>query len=91
MFILKFFNVSGCDTVAIARSRSFCVASESLTYRAAPLLTKASAFLVWWSSATFGEGTSMTGFCSRQNSEIDPAPARLITKSLRCMLLPCLI
>lgn len=42
---------------------------------------KCQCIFVWWSSATLGEGTRMTGLPSRQNSEIEPAPARLITTS----------
>ena len=88
MFLLKFFNSSGWLTASIALSINRLLASASFTYNAAFLLTNAKAFLVWWSSATLGEGTRITGFCSKQNSEMEPAPARLMTKSDVLNLLP---
>ena len=68
-------------TVARASEMSLAGASASLTMRAASLLTRAMAFFVWWSSATLGEGTRITGLPMRQNSEMLLAPARLTTRS----------
>ena len=57
-------------------------ASTSFTSHAAFLLTNDIAFFVWWSSETFGEGTKIQGFLTKQSSEIDKAPALALLKSL---------
>ena len=41
----------------------------------------ARAFLVWWSSATLGEGINITGFPTTHNSLTELAPAREIITS----------
>ena len=55
--------------------------SKEIGALTASLLTSAMAFFVWWSSATLGLGTRMTGFPMRQNSLMELAPARLMTRS----------
>ena len=39
------------------------------------------ALWVWWSSATFGEGTNIAAFPAAQISEMEEAPERLISTS----------
>src|SRR5690606_28468065 len=71
-------NASACcssSNNATAVSINLCGASESGTIRAASLLTNAFAFFVWWSSATFGDGTSTVGLATTQSSAMVPAPA----------------
>ena len=59
----------------IISSTSLLFESESLTSIAAFLLTSDCAFLYWWFSATFGDGTRITGLPTTHNSEIAIAPA----------------
>ena len=58
-------------TVSTASCNNDSGASASLTSRAALRFTSAIAFFVWWSSATLGDGTSITGLPIRQNSLIE--------------------
>src|SRR6478672_1278077 len=47
-----------------------CVSSSaSFNINAPPLSTMALAFLVWWSSATFGDGMKITGLPTKHNSD----------------------
>ena len=67
MFSLSELSLFSSPAMLIALSISRLGASQSFTYTAASLLTNAMAFLVWWSSATFGLGTRITGLPMRQN------------------------
>ena len=57
------------------------VMSVSLSKSAAFWSAMAWAFLVWWSSATLGEGTKITGLPTTASSLTELAPAREIITS----------
>ena len=78
---LSEWSLSSSLTVASMTSTNFSGASASVTMMAASRLARARAFFVWWSSATFGEGTKMEGLPSNCNSLMLLAPAREITRS----------
>lgn len=64
-----------------ASSMTRATASESGISSAAPLSANARAFLVWWSSATLGDGTKRVGLATRQSSDTVQAPLRETTRS----------